>query len=585
MPASRSLHALGLPKFLPLEEGVMTLKPLRAIPLPPDVKVLESDADHEGVAPHVPPPHDLRVPEGVNIRPLLPWRLAEYLHLDVGAHVGDVAAVRQPPLAAELVEVELDAALLVVLADEAADEPVFVLVEHVTFAAGDAAGHAAREVAWAGPSPVDKAGIHLALGVTPVVRVVRLQVRMLERDHVRKHAVVALDVIRVRRHCPAEVGEGHDEFRLRVLWGIQLLALVSQKLRPQAHQRLSHPGTDFPLLLLLEREWPGADGRRSVLQASHLRWGDIEVVHLVPGSHAGLRPHQAVVHFVPHAGLQLEVKVLLSHRHDLVGRPLLLLLAAERDLLGDEDVVRVRSADVRKVVLGDLEREDGPQEAVDGDLLRLVVHAAGDLEAVKGVASHVLGLPVARPWQLGEQLGVQLWVRLGVFHRDERLRPRAASRQLTRHGQPLELQDIGDGVVRGQRACRVQGLREPLGAELLQLTERGRHWEAVHLPEQCLVRDFLDLRFGQLHEGRQRLHARLLQSGTVCLDFLAAGLEVSVLARLLWWAGCLAELAARQVRNVRADELRVRQLPLKVAGFHLGSLLHLLMPLLLLRLV
>eukprot|EP00972_Heterocapsa_arctica_P038989 5742912-Heterocapsa_arctica.AAC.1 len=100
------------------------MEPLLAVPHPPDVQILQRVGKVEDPPTHVKASDDLQVPHGVDLLPLLPRGLPEDLHLYVEARAVDARAVLQPHLAPELVEVQLDAALLVVLPDEAAEEHV-----------------------------------------------------------------------------------------------------------------------------------------------------------------------------------------------------------------------------------------------------------------------------------------------------------------------------------------------------------------------------------------------------------------------------------------------------------------------------
>mmetsp|Transcript_2962 Transcript_2962/g.9322 ORF Transcript_2962/g.9322 Transcript_2962/m.9322 type:complete len:274 (+) Transcript_2962:832-1653(+) len=241
------------------------------------------------------------------------------------------------------------------------------------------------------------------------------------------------------------------------------------------------------LLVTLDGPLEGPEGWGRHLEAADLRVDDVEEAVLVPGRHARLGPQEAVVHLIALPWLQLEVQQLRRTGQDLVRPGIRLPLLPELDLLGDEDVVRVLAADVREVVLRDLEGEDGPEEAVDPRLLGLVVRRAGALPAVVGVAALLLGGAVARPRHLHEELLVQV---LGVdlpLDLDEGLGARTAGRILTLHGEPVEVDDLCHRIVLADGAGLPEGLGEPRRPPLLQLRQRGRHRQPVHVAVEGVV--------------------------------------------------------------------------------------------------
>mmetsp|Transcript_9985 Transcript_9985/g.28618 ORF Transcript_9985/g.28618 Transcript_9985/m.28618 type:complete len:381 (-) Transcript_9985:494-1636(-) len=163
---------------------------------------------------------------------------------------------------------------------------------------------------------------------------------------------------------------------------------------------------------------------------------------------------------------------------------------AEGDALGDENIVRGFPVDVAEVQLGYPEGEQVLAADISQKFRPIqVAPAAGNLLAI--------GLRVLRfvvvPRELGEELRVQVRVRLGVLHVDEGLLTRAPGRVEARGRERLDLDDAGHAVVLRERAELVERLGVPLGAEGLQLRGVVRELHVAHVPREVLCRHLGEL--------------------------------------------------------------------------------------------
>mmetsp|Transcript_18821 Transcript_18821/g.59809 ORF Transcript_18821/g.59809 Transcript_18821/m.59809 type:complete len:538 (+) Transcript_18821:364-1977(+) len=454
------------------------------------------------------------------------------------------------PLPLHLFQVEVDAALSKILLLEASEQRHVVLCEDLPLRTRDAARQHGHAVHRRRAAPVNEPAVHLPVGVAPEVGIVGVQVWVLEADVPREEAEVEPDVLLEGTRLLHAVCKGREEGLAGEVRGVALLRSVTNKLGQRVRHLLGAPLAALAGLLgHLRGPGEGPQQRRAQVGAPELCRHGVEEAELVPGGQTGLRPHQRVIHLVPHSRLQLEVQILLSQRQTLVGFEGLLLLLAKLDKLGDEDVVGVWPADVREVVLRDPEGEDRPEEAVDRRLLRLVVDGGGALPPVEGVdalllqpvelllllggqgvprGAHLHGVGAHVPGHLAEEVPVQLRVLLRVLDREEGLRSGAARGQRAGHRQPLELQDLLNRVVLLEGACGVEGLRQvPLSA-LLEVVQVHGHRQSVHLAVDHLAGDLLEVLHGELPEGRERLHALTGQLRAAALGLDADRLEVAV---------------------------------------------------------
>mmetsp|Transcript_18822 Transcript_18822/g.59813 ORF Transcript_18822/g.59813 Transcript_18822/m.59813 type:complete len:545 (+) Transcript_18822:364-1998(+) len=432
------------------------------------------------------------------------------------------------PLPLHLFQVEVDAALSKILLLEASEQRHVVLCEDLPLRTRDAARQHGHAVHRRRAAPVNEPAVHLPVGVAPEVGIVGVQVWVLEADVPREEAEVEPDVLLEGTRLLHAVCKGREEGLAGEVRGVALLRSVTNKLGQRVRHLLGAPLAALAGLLgHLRGPGEGPQQRRAQVGAPELCRHGVEEAELVPGGQTGLRPHQRVIHLVPHSRLQLEVQILLSQRQTLVGFEGLLLLLAKLDKLGDEDVVGVWPADVREVVLRRLEGEDWAQEAVDGALLEVAVSLCGALHAPDDVAAHLLG-PLHGPGHLHEELRVEACVRLGVLDRHDGLWPGAPGGVLRRGRQALELEDLRHGVVEVQGLRRVEGLREPLSTKLVQVPQGRRNRKAVAVTVERLLRLDLHVLLRQPHPRGRGFGLTRVEGCAVLFRNLPARLEVSV---------------------------------------------------------
>mmetsp|Transcript_143265 Transcript_143265/g.399381 ORF Transcript_143265/g.399381 Transcript_143265/m.399381 type:complete len:209 (-) Transcript_143265:220-846(-) len=205
----------------------------------------------------------------------------------------------------------------------------------------------------------------------------------------------------------------------------------------------------------------------------------------------------------------------------------LLILLAKVDLLRDEDVVRIWPADVCEVILGRLEGKHWPEEAVDGTLLKIGVPLRGCLHPPHEVSAHLL-CALNGPRHLHEELCVQAFIWLGIFHGDEGLWPSTPGSVLRRGGKPPEVDDAGDGVVGVQRSSRMEGLGEPSSSQSFEFSQRRRDGKAIAIPVEHILRLDLHLLLRQAYPRRRYLDLAGVELRALGLHQLAPRLKVTI---------------------------------------------------------
>mmetsp|Transcript_43318 Transcript_43318/g.136896 ORF Transcript_43318/g.136896 Transcript_43318/m.136896 type:complete len:418 (-) Transcript_43318:13-1266(-) len=187
--------------------------------------------------------------------------------------------------------------------------------------------------------------------------------------------------------------------------------------------------------------------------------------------------------------IQQIVLVLSTHRQDVERIPLYLLhnpsfldlpSLTKRHPLNNQHVVCGVPVDVTEVQLGYPKRKQVLATHVRQELWSIVVPIARDLHPVRLPAFRL----VVVPWELREELGVQIWVRLLILQSDEGLVAGAASGVKPRMRQLLNFHDPLHAVVLGQGAEFMEGRGVPTGAKSLKLLRVLRILRATKVPGQ-----------------------------------------------------------------------------------------------------